>query len=49
MLIITIGVEAYFFINFFVGRTQTDVMSGLLNEFNYTTIAESYYSLALNA
>jgi len=49
MLIITIGIEAYFFINFFVGRSQTSVMSGLLTEFNYTTIAESYYSLALNA
>lgn len=24
-------------------------MSGLLTEFNYTTIAESYYSLTLNA
>lgn len=49
MIIITIGVEIYFFINYFLGSSQTDIIFGLFPEFNATMIAESYYIAIGNA
>jgi hypothetical protein len=42
-------VETYFFLNHFLGLAQTNKISTLFTEFNYTTMAEAYYSMYLNA
>ncbi len=49
MFFIACFIEVYFIINFVLGRNDLVQMRALLKEFNYTTIAESYYSLTMNS
>ncbi|EGR27581.1 PAS domain S-box family protein [Ichthyophthirius multifiliis] len=46
---VVIFVETYFIVNYFLGENQIYVLKQTIKEFNYTTIAEAYYSLTLNA
>jgi hypothetical protein len=46
--IVFLFVEAYFLIDFLTGNTQIQSLADTLVEFNYTAIAEGYYSAVLN-